>query len=370
MFGLFVRKHAEAVAIYNEVACLYVFADHNISKTEIHINKLNIHEIIVYYPINSSDNSLIKFIKYAKAYLQGFHYLKNNWGKADIIQANVFTRTAIVALIYKIIHKTPYAVIEHWTRYFRTKTFNNKLHHYLSIQASKHANAVLPVTTHLQKCMEKHGMVNSNYIIINNVVDDIFYETITTPNNSKTRIINVTCFDDQQKNLTGILNTIYKLSKTRTDFEIYLVGTGNDFEKIKSYSDKLDLTNKFVFFTGMRTNLDLVKLYQESHFTLLFSNYENIPVVISESLASGLPVISTDVGGIKEHINSENGILIKPMDEESLFSAIEYMINHYATYNKAEIKRKALEKYSQKAVGAQLNNIYNTILQHDHQTNI
>ena len=51
MSGLFVRKHAEAVAIYANVAALYVVVDKNINRAEITTNTdKNITEIIVYFP--------------------------------------------------------------------------------------------------------------------------------------------------------------------------------------------------------------------------------------------------------------------------------------------------------------------------------
>jgi hypothetical protein len=113
-------------------------------------------------------------MNFAKAYLKGFQLLHRVWGKPDILQANVFTRTAVVAYIYKLLYRKPYVVIEHWTRYFRSKTFDNYIHKLISQLAARKAAAVLPVTAHLQTNMLRHGMKNSNYVVVNNVVDDFF----------------------------------------------------------------------------------------------------------------------------------------------------------------------------------------------------
>ncbi len=362
MFGLFVQKHAEAVSLYANVAALYVHIDPSLNEIEIQTTtEKGFQEIRVYYPVGK--NSISKQYNYLKAYKKGFDLLHESWGKPDIIQATVFTRTALIAALYKNKYGTPYTVIEHWTRYFRENTFRNSLHKYLSVWAASQAKAVMPVTKHLQNCMEQHGMMNDNYKIINNVVDNLFFERFTKPAGKKIRILNVTCFNDEQKNLSGLLNVVEKLDIKRQDFEIVLVGEGIDFSYIKELSHEKGLENTVVTFTGMLTGQNLVRSYQESDFTVLFSNYENIPVVISESFACGLPVISTNVGGIAEHIDKSNGLLIDAGDEIALFKAIDYMLDHYKEYDKEQLIEMARNKYSYQSVGNELISIYKNILE-------
>ena len=365
MFGLFVQKHAEAVALYANVAVLYVHPDPSITKREIEItSEKGFQEIRVYYPAagNSITAAIRKQIEYLTAYREGFNLLYDSWGLPDIIQASVFTRTALVAAFLKWKYKIPYAVIEHWTRYFREKTFRNLIHRQLSIVAAARADAVMPVTKHLQKCMEQHGMKNANYHIINNVVDDLFFQKLAKPSEKKIRILNVTCFDDAQKNLSGLLNVIQALRIKRQDFELMLVGEGVDSYHIKELSQEKGLGDDLVLFTGMLTGEELVKTFQQSHFTVLFSNYENIPVVISESFACGLPVISTNVGGIAEHIDKSNGLLIEKGNEMALFEALDYMLDHYKDYNPEQLKEMAYNKYSYSSVGKELVDIYKNIV--------
>lgn len=365
MFGLFVQKHAEAVSLFANVAALYIHPDYKIDRQEIHTSfEKGFLEVRVYFPAadHSYSARVLRQINYLKAYRAGFKTIRTLWGLPDIIQGSVFTRTAVIASIIKSVYGIPFAMIEHWTRYFREITFRNSFHKFATVYSARHASAILPVTYHLQKSMESHGMTNNNYQIINNVVDDIFFEKLTEPAQDKVRILNVTCFDDPQKNLSGLLRVVQRLYAKRQDFEVYLVGEGIDFEKINTLASEMKLENKVVFFTGMLTGKTLVEAFQKSHFTVLFSNYENIPVVISESFACGLPVISTSVGGISEHIDKSNGLLINANDENALFESMDYMIDHYADYDKETIKNSAREKYSYQSVGKQLIKIYSTIL--------
>ncbi|NLO72326.1 MAG: glycosyltransferase family 4 protein [Porphyromonadaceae bacterium] len=365
MAGLFVRKHAEAASLYCDVNVLYVHADSEINTFEIIRNKQqNITEYFVYFPAPQKGffQKIIKMLNYVRAYQKGFKLLFSEQGKPDVIQANVFTRTALVAYWMKIKHKIPYTVIEHWTRYFREKPFQNQIHKKLSILTAKKAGAILPVTNHLRKSMESHGMTNNNYHIINNVVDKPFFEKSEETPNDKIVFTNITCFNDDQKNLSGILNVLKRLTEVNTNFKVYLVGGGVDFELIKTKAKELGLENKYVFFTGVLTGSELVEYFKKSDFTFLFSNYENIPVVISESLVCGKPVISTDVGGINEHIDKSNGILIEKEDEDALYESIIYMMEHYQEYDSEEIKMKAEKLYSYERVGKELFNIYKSIV--------
>ena len=361
MAGLFVRKHAEAVSIHCNVHVLYVHADKNIKRFEIEkkVHHL-ITEYIIYFPTNNKLfwGKISKTINYYIAYKKGLELIKKDKWKPDIIQANIFTRTAIVAYLLGLKYRIPYVVIEHWTRYFREKTFNNLPHRLVSIWVANKASAILPVTHHLQKSMVLHGMKNSNYQVINNVCEDIIFKKIQKIDSNKVLILNVTCFNDNHKNISGILRVIKELSEKRRDFVLTLVGDGQDFTNMKEYARTLKIDSEFVRFTGLLEGEELVKQYQRCDFTILFSNFENIPVVISESLACGKPVISTNVGGINEHINDSNGILIETGDESALQNAIDYMIDNYKQYDSETIIAEAIKRYSYASVGKKLYDIY------------
>lgn len=169
-------------------------------------------------------------------------------------------------------------------------------------------------------------------------------------------------FDDQQKNLTGLLRVIKRLKTTRDDFLFYFVGDGKDFETVTNYSKDLGLTNSEIIFTGVLEGQELVDLFYESSFSVLFSNYENIPVVISESLVCGKPFISTNVGGISEHINEKNGILIPANDENALVKSLNYMLDNYMNYDSEGIRSAALKKFSRREIGTVISDYYNTTL--------
>ncbi len=117
-----------------------------------------------------------------------------------------------------------------------------------------------------------------------------------------------------------------------------------------------------IAFTGLLEKEALVNEFEKANFLLINSNYENMPVVINEAFACGLPVLSTNVGGISEHLSQERGRLIEPGQPQQLFEQINWMLDHSAEFDSSEIKKYAQEHFSMDAVGRQLSKVYKNVL--------
>jgi glycosyltransferase involved in cell wall biosynthesis len=152
------------------------------------------------------------------------------------------------------------------------------------------------------------------------------------------------------------------LSFRRNDFKMIFIGTGVDFKEVVDYSVKLNFPEDMIHFAGERTPGEVAEYMKNADFFVLFSNYENAPVVISESLICGKPVISTDVGGIPEFVNESNGILIPARDENKLLESLDYMLDHFQEYDAEKLRQEAVEKFSMKTVGKIITRQYEKIL--------
>jgi glycosyltransferase involved in cell wall biosynthesis len=75
-------------------------------------------------------------------------------------------------------------------------------------------------------------------------------------------------------------------------------------------------------------------------------------------LSSGVPVISTDVGGIKEFLKPEHGVLIPSGDEKELLDSINQILDHPERFNTTEIREYALSTFSNEKVGKLFSDIY------------
>jgi len=99
-----------------------------------------------------------------------------------------------------------------------------------------------------------------------------------------------------------------------------------------------------------------------SDFFVLFSNYETAGVVVAESLICGKPVLSSMAGGVTEMIDQSNGILVSVQDETSLFKEMNFMLDHFQTFDSELIKTNARLKFSSQTIGKEIVDVYNRIL--------
>jgi glycosyltransferase involved in cell wall biosynthesis len=107
-------------------------------------------------------------------------------------------------------------------------------------------------------------------------------------------------------------------------------GQSDEMRKLNSYAEKLGVKNNIIF-TGYYPDKKLPKLYQAADVFAFSTFYEHHPFAILEALATGLPVVTTTVGGIPETIESgKNGFLVEPFIPNQLSEKILYLLEHPA----------------------------------------
>ena len=357
MLGLFVQRHAEAAALYNDISVIYVYPDdcrdvsRNVSIDDETIN--NVRTIRVYYKKSKSKIlSLFRFFKANKIALKRLP-------KPDIIHVHVLTRLGLIAWWHKIIHGTPYIITEHWSRYLPGNDFSGFFRRKLTKTVVKHASAVTTVTEILAKAMQAHGLRNKNYIVVPNVVD--FNQFKLVPHHNEIpKIVHVSCFENKSKNITGLVDALQILEEKNIAFRFVFIGDGIDFAMIKDYIKKLKHQEN-IKFTGILEGQDYIDELSSGDFLVLSSNYETQGIVLLEAFACGMPVVTTNVGGIPEIVNESNGILVPPQDPEKLANAMETMLQTYQNYDANSLREGIIKKFSNESVGKLLNSIYKSI---------
>lgn len=138
------------------------------------------------------------------------------------------------------------------------------------------------------------------------------------------------------KGLEFLLHTLRTVVETKKYIELHIAGSINDriyFEKISRLIVDLDLTSN-VKFIGQLNDTQLLKAYSECELFILPSKRETQGIVLLESMASGTPIIATNVGGIPNIIkDGYNGFLVEYGDINELNKKIHLLLNDKNLYN-------------------------------------
>lgn len=115
------------------------------------------------------------------------------------------------------------------------------------------------------------------------------------------------------------------------DAHLYIVGEGPQKAELEELAQSM---NK-VFFLGkknhyeLRTILASADIFVSPSITINVDEKEGVPVSIMEAMASGLPVIASDSGGISDLvIDGKNGYLVKEKDSEGIANRVNYLIEN------------------------------------------
>ncbi|TOG57356.1 glycosyltransferase family 1 protein [Vibrio parahaemolyticus] len=140
------------------------------------------------------------------------------------------------------------------------------------------------------------------------------------------KLVMVARFSEQKDHFT-LLQALSKLSSS--NWEIDLVGKGKLVGFYKSLAIDLGISEK-VNFLGQRD--DVEELLSKSDIFLLISNWEGYPISILEAMSYGLPVVASDVGGVRESVtHGYNGCLIPRGDVEYLKNTIDDLLHDKET---------------------------------------
>ncbi len=147
-----------------------------------------------------------------------------------------------------------------------------------------------------------------------------------------------------------------------------IVGAAEDamyVEEMKEYIARMHIAG--VEFLGARTQQDIANMMRQSTVLVLASVQENSPMAIAEAMASGLPVIASNVGGVPMMIaDGVDGLMFECGNIDQLTECMGRVLKERNL--RSDLSRngrqRALQTYSSRAVAGATVNLYRTILGH------
>jgi glycosyltransferase involved in cell wall biosynthesis len=140
------------------------------------------------------------------------------------------------------------------------------------------------------------------------------------------------------------------------------VGAGPLHGDLEKQAIELGLIPDAVEFRGAVA--DMKSVYQEADLLILTSDFEGTPNVVLEAMASGLPVVATQVGGLKEIIrNGETGYLVEPDSPETIERLLSLIEDSSLRCNVGMRARQYVKsEHSVERLPALLENLYSQAL--------
>lgn len=269
-----------------------------------------------------------------------------------------FTRTMFFARAAKRLKKQ---VILHehaadFDQYYEQSRQKEKI-----IKAINNCDRLIVLSSSWKDFFLKVGVEESKIVILNNIV--------TPPEKLEKRSVSLPV-RFLFLGWLGKRKGIWDLLKVITDHKAELKGRfilrfgGNDFEEeIKSYiaANRIDSLVKFEGWVSGRKKEECLAW---ADVFILPSYNEGLPISLLEAMSYGLPLISTNVGGIPEILKDrQNGIMVHPGNESEIWNAVKYFIDNPAEIAKmGNTSETMVAPYTPQNVFHNLKSIYNNLL--------
>ncbi len=250
-----------------------------------------------------------------------------------------FRKDSYDLLDFHWVYPDAYAGLK-WARLFNKKIvvtirgnesicyFENSLRKKMLMDTLRSVDHIIAVSTDMKnKVVDEYGVEDRNVTVIPNGIDtQKFYAAEKTKAQGKCylkpgkKYILSLCRLSKEKGLEYLLKAFSLLDVN--DAELIMVGDGPLRTHLVGLAQQLNIANK-VRFIGEVPHEDVCTWYNVADVYCLPSLWEGCPNVVIESIACGVPVVSTNVGGIPDLISSDDyGFIVSPGDVAQLSEAL------------------------------------------------
>lgn len=174
-------------------------------------------------------------------------------------------------------------------------------------------------------------------------------------------IVNIICVSylRKRKGIDTIIRTLPELIKERPNIHLTIIGSGPEKEYLEELTDNLNIKN-YISFDGFVPNTEVVNYYQSADIFVTMSYFESFGQTSIEAMATGLSVIGTKTGVLKDIIvHGDTGFLINHDIKELKECLIVLIDNYELRIDIGKKARKLIEDtYNWKIIGAKYHEIY------------
>lgn len=255
-------------------------------------------------------------------------------------------------------HGSTNALSKAKNKLFRNKILRN-LWSYIRKGNIKKANNIIVIDYLCLDIVKKYHKTEKAILLPNFVDTSIFYSDKIRSGLLKDIGENIILFVGRLEEVKGLelfVDIVSYLDKReKGKWKGVLVGMGSYKKNIEDYIKRKSQSNLFFFPGAIFDQQELRKIYSQSSVLIISSFFEGIPMVILEALACDTPVVSTDVGGIKQLISDEKRCYVINKRDPSLFAEKIFQIKEKVGVLEDEFK------FSVKKASVTINKLLNNV---------
>lgn len=168
----------------------------------------------------------------------------------------------------------------------------------------------------------------------------------------------------RDKGVNELIKAFVRIYRENNAVRLFLVGPfETEFDPVLPETSELIFSHEGVFFMDWQQD---IRPYLAASDALVFPSYrEGFPNVVMQAGAMDLPSIVTNINGCNEIIvDGKNGVIIPPHDENALYAAMKYFIEHPEDVDRMAANARPMiqARYEQKIVWNALLEEYNRLL--------
>ena len=205
----------------------------------------------------------------------------------------------------------------------------NRWHSFLRMQkkvAPQLNRIVCPSNQSKADVIEELKVNEENVDVVLNGIDLDSFNRDERVEKKPYRIITTASADVPLKGLKFLIEAMTEIIEEIPEAHLMVLGRAKEKGDIAKLISRLNLEEKISFRSGLSQS-EVVSLYSSSHICVIPSLYEGFGFGAGEAMACGLPLISTQSGGLKEVIGQE-AVIIEAASSEAIIKAVKDLFSN------------------------------------------
>jgi glycosyltransferase involved in cell wall biosynthesis len=275
----------------------------------------------------------------------------------DVVHAN-WTLSAMAAWLGRFYHRRPIVVTVQGSDIYQATRLPIITH--LTRAILDGAQRILALSRSLAEATIALGVSANKVEVVPNGVDTDLFRPATSLREPFLLFVGSLI---ERKGVKYLIQAMPHVGRAFPAYRLIVVGEGPQRNELSQLAEALGVGDH-VTFTGAQSPAEIQMWMRRASLFVLPSVEEGLGVVVLEALASGLPCLASEIGGIPDLITPEVGKLIPPANVEALGEAIVSLLGAPDRWARMSMRarQRAVAHYSWKTIAGRIVAIYQNVL--------